>query len=177
MRFFSTLSAILFCATISFGQTNQQAWEAVAARVSFNIDNAGLTVNGRFTQVDGQFVTDKTTRVPLLIAGTAKVKSIDTGIGLRDRHLQGADYFDAKRYPELRMQLLDANEKTARFAIIIRGKTKTVVVPYVLKTTGDNAVFKCSFELNRRDYGVGGASLIMSDKVVALIELDLKKKP
>lgn len=176
MRISLLISFFLFFAVTTISQPKQLAWEAVSTQVTFTIDNAGLTVNGKFDAVEGQFVTDLASKLPILVTGVAKVKSIDTGIGLRDRHLQGADYFDAKKYPELRMQLLDADEKTARFAIIIRGKTKTISVPYVLKATGDKAAFKCSFELNRRDFGVGGASLIMSDKVVANIELDLRKK-
>lgn len=176
MKIVLFLSACLVLSVNTSSQPTQIAWEATTSRVSFTIDNAGLTVNGKFGEVEGQFVTDVAGKVPVLITGVAKVKSIATGIGLRDRHLQGADYFDAKRFPELRMQLLNADEKTARFAVIIRGKTKTISVPYVFKTTGERAVFSCSFELNRRDFGVGGASLIMSDKVVANIELDLRKK-
>lgn len=158
-------------------QTDQLAWEAVQTRVSFVIENAGLEVNGKFSQVTGQFVTDAAGKQPVLVTGSAQVKSIDTGIGLRDRHLQGKDYFFASQHPELRMQLLGIEGNKARFAVIIRGKTKTMLVPYIWNQQAGKGQFKCSFTLNRRDFGVGGSSLLMADEVAVSIELDLRKKP
>lgn len=176
MRIFVLFIFILLHSSLQ-AQTNQQAWEATQTRVTFVIQNAGLEVNGKFEQVEGQFVTDAAGKQPVLVTGLVKVKSIDTGIGLRDRHLQGKDYFFTSQHPDLRMQLLGVEGNKARFAVIIRGKSKTYLVPYIWNQQAGKGQFKCSFTLNRRDFGVGGSSLIMADEVAVSIELDLRKTP
>lgn len=176
MRAFLLLVGLLI-GQAAMGQTNQQSWEATKTKVTFVIENAGLEVEGKFDQVSGQFVTDSAGVKPVLVTGVAKVKSIDTGIGLRDRHLQAKDYFFASQYPELRMQLLGIEGNKARFAVIIRGKSKTYLVPYIWNQQAGKGQFKCSFNLNRLDFGVGGSSLITANEVAVSIELDLRKKP
>lgn len=176
MRIFVLFIFILLHSSLQ-AQTNQQAWEATQTRVTFVIQNAGLEVNGKFEQVEGQFVTDAAGKQPVLVTGLVKVKSIDTGIGLRDRHLQGKDYFFTSQHPDLRMQLLGIEGNKARFAVIIRGKTKTLLVPYIWNQQAGRGQFKCSFNLNRLDFGVGGSSLITANEVAVSIELDLRKKP
>lgn len=176
MRIFLFLACLLF-GQVATGQSNQQGWEAIKTKVTFVIVNAGLEVEGKFEQVSGQFVTDSAGLKPVLVTGVVKVKSIDTGIGLRDRHLQGKDYFFASQHPELRMQLLGIEGNKARFAVVIRGKTKSLLVPYLWQQQAGKGQFKCSFTLNRRDFGVGGSSLLMADEVAVTIELDLRKKP
>jgi polyisoprenoid-binding protein YceI len=160
-----------FSATSTSAQ--QKNWTAVKTDIRFYIRNAGLEVEGKFDQVQGTFVTDMR-NTPVLVVGTAKVKTIDTGIGLRDSHLQGKDYFNASGFPELRMQLLSVEEKTAKFNVTIKGKSKTYEIPYVWKVVQDQGQFSVSFKLNRRDFGVGGSSLMLSDEVIVKINLSLK---
>lgn len=168
-----SVSLLFLVATLSLN-AQQLVWEAVNSKVQFTIQNAGLEVAGRFTRVEGQFVTDALGKSPVLIIGRAKVKSMDTGIGLRDRHLQGSDYFDAAKYPELRMQLLDISGNQARFAVVIRGKSKTITVPFSWEKRGSTGYFRCNFKLNRRDFGIGGSSLIMGDEVTVSIDLEVR---
>lgn len=151
----------------------QKNWTAVKTDIRFYIRNAGLEVEGKFDQVQGTFVSDER-NVPVLVVGTAKVKSIDTGIGLRDSHLQGKDYFNAAAFPELRMQLLSVNEKTIKFNVTIKGKSKTYEMPYVFKVVQNQGQFSVSFKLNRRDFGVGGSSLMLSDDLTVKINLSLQ---
>ncbi|MDP2189000.1 MAG: YceI family protein [Sphingobacteriaceae bacterium] len=151
----------------------QKNWTAVKTDIRFYIRNAGLEVEGKFDQVQGTFVTDER-NLPVLVVGTAKVKSIDTGIGLRDSHLQGKDYFNAAAFPELRMQLLSVTEKTIKFNVTIKGKSKTYEMPYVWKVVKEQGQFSVSFKLNRRDFGVGGSSLMLSDDLFVKIDLMLQ---
>jgi polyisoprenoid-binding protein YceI len=69
--------------------------------LTFTISNLGVnTVEGEFHDFDGELTW--TGRVEdLRITGTVAVASIDTGIRLRDRHLRGADYFDAAAFPSI----------------------------------------------------------------------------
>ena len=176
-RLWCLLGAML--AAFPFFATAQQqlAWEAEKTTVTFTILNAGSEVVGSFGLVSGQFVTDLSGKKPILIVGTAKVKSIDTGIGLRDRHLQTAEFFQTNKHPELRMQLLSVDENAARFAVVMKGKTKVVEVPYQWQKEGAKGRFNCAFKVLRSDFGVGGKSRWMDDEVNVKIDLQLRQQP
>ncbi|MFN3529289.1 MAG: YceI family protein [Bacteroidia bacterium] len=152
----------------------QQAWEAAETSIFFYIRNAGLEVEGKFEQVAGQFITRQADGLPVLITGKARLSDINTGIGLRDSHLQGKDYFHATKFPEIEMQMVEVNAKTIRFNVRIKGKSKVYEMPYVFKSNGKSGEFEAVFTLNRRDFEVGGRSLIMADEVKVKMVLKLK---
>lgn len=164
-------AALLLGSTPALSQ--QKNWTAAKADIRFFIRNAGLEVEGSFGEVQGTFVTDER-NLPVLVVGTAKVKSIDTGIGLRDSHLQGKDYFHVAAFPEMRMQMLGVDDKKIRFNVTIKGKSKTYEMPYVWKVVQDQGQFSVRFKLNRRDFGVGGSSLMLSDDLIVQIKLSLQ---
>jgi polyisoprenoid-binding protein YceI len=160
-----------FNATITSAQ--QKNWTAVKTDIRFYIRNAGLEVEGKFGQVQGTFVSDQR-NMPVLVVGTAKVRSIDTGISMRDNHLQAEEYFNAADCPEIRMQLLSIDEKTAKFNVTIKGKSKTYEIPYVWKVVQDQGQFSATFKLNRRSFGVGMSGFLLGDDVTIKINLSLK---
>ena len=58
-----------------------------------------VPVNGRFTDVtgEGRITTDGTLSGRVVI----RADSVRSGIGMRDHHLQAADFFDAERFPAI----------------------------------------------------------------------------
>ena len=61
-----------------------------------------VPVNGRFTEVAGDGrIADGQPSGRLVI----RADSVRTGIGMRDHHLQAADFFDAERFPEIVVEL------------------------------------------------------------------------
>ena len=67
----------------------------------------GSTVSGRFRRFGGDFADGPDGRA---IELTIDAGSVDTGNGLRDRHLRSADYFDAKKHPQVRFTANDVVE-------------------------------------------------------------------
>lgn len=61
------------------------------------------------------------------------------------------------------------------FNITIKGVTKQVEIPFEFNQVGDEAEFKGSFTINRRDYGVGNRTLTMSEDVTVSINIKAKK--
>jgi polyisoprenoid-binding protein YceI len=163
IRFSVLLGFVLFLLlfrTVSV-QAQQQQWAAVKTDIRFYIKNAGLEVEGSFDELAGTFVSVGPQRLPILVMGVAQVKSIRTGIGLRDSHLQAKAYFDAASFSEIRMQLVSIEGKNAKFSVTI-------------KDTRDKAHFSAVFKLNRRDFKVGGGSMVLADEVLIRIKLDLR---
>lgn len=65
----------------------------------FSVDHIYAKVQGRFTDYKGTLSFDPDNLQDSKMSFEIKVKSVDTGIGKRDRHLLSADFFDASKYP------------------------------------------------------------------------------
>lgn len=171
MRSLLILLAMLLASPHLFGQ--QQAWQASQVNVQFFIRNAGLEMAGVFKEVSGSFVTDQKTNLPVLIRGTVKVRSIDTDISMRDNHLRGKDYFDVAAFPEMQMQMVRITASSIVFDVTIKGKSKRYEMPYKWRQVGEKGYFSVEFELNRRDFGVGGRSMMLADDLKVKVQLIL----
>jgi polyisoprenoid-binding protein YceI len=161
--------------TVVFSQTT---WKPVSSEISFKIKNAGITVTGRFTglKADLRFSPDKLNASHL--KASVEVATIKTGIDKRDEDLQEEKYFNADKYKLIEMESVKLDKKGAQysglFKVTIKGVTKQVEIPFDFKQTGSEAEFTGSFTINRRDYGVGGKTLTMSDD--AVVSIDIKAK-
>jgi polyisoprenoid-binding protein YceI len=159
----------LACLT-AFGAEAQQALAIDAGSVTFQIKNAGLTVEGSFGEVAINAVFAEEHPAGSSFSGTVQVASIDTGVGARDRHLLKEEYFDAAQHPSIVMQSKSISRAAAgryegRFLLTLKGVTKEVPMVFDVSQTGGRRAFSGQFTLNRRDFGVGGNSWILSDQV------------
>jgi len=94
-----------------------------------------------------------------------EVASLDTGIGWRDHHLRGPDFFDVEAYPTARVRVRDATAAGrserghllyhAKFDVRIRDVEKTIDADFEL-VESEPRVVEGSLVLNRADFGVGG---------------------
>jgi polyisoprenoid-binding protein YceI len=79
--FFAFLAAWL----PAFG--DNPVWVFQSGSVRFRVSNAGFRVNGSLAAVEASVSFDPRFPEKARISGTARVASIRTGIGLRDRHI------------------------------------------------------------------------------------------
>ncbi len=149
----------------------QKTWQVQESSITFKIKNAGFYVDGSLGDLEASIAFDPET-LEGSIEASVKTKTINTDNKSRDKHLRAADYFDVERYPLIIMK----SKKIARsqagnfigyFDISIKGITKEIKVPFSLK----QGVLSGYFDLNRRDFGVGGRSLILGDEVKVTIRL------
>ncbi len=71
--------------------------------VLFTIGHVGIvSFTGRFDQVSGRYHLDPATAAKDWAHITIPVSSIDTNFGQRNRYLLGKEFFDAKKYPDIR---------------------------------------------------------------------------
>ena len=149
-----------------FGQDSRKI---DSTRIVFYISNAGLDVEGTMAGITGNIKFSKNKLDKSFFAAEAKTETIQTGIKLRDKHLKKADYFDIEKYPNIKIEsrkiIKSKNGFDAFCTIILKGKTKDIVLPFTFKQTNNKAEFKGSFSLNRLDFGLGEKSIILSDTV------------
>jgi len=78
-----------------------RAWEIDEKPTNFylSVDHIYSKVQGRSTDYEGTILFDPDNLGESEIAFKIKVKSVETGINKRDRHLRSEDFFEASRYP------------------------------------------------------------------------------
>lgn len=143
--------------------------------VKFQIKNAGITVDGHFSEASFDVRFDPKNLRGSYINGKVKPSSIDTGISLRDRHLQGRQYFQSATYPEIsleskRIQSKSKNEYEGVFELTIKDVRKEMLIPFTAVSNGKGYLFRGNFGLDRLEFGIGETSLILSDEVMVWIE-------
>ena len=151
-------------ATGVFAQTKLKVDKAT---VKFKIRNAGINVSGSFEGFKGKIIFSPDNLAGSRLIGVIQTATVNTGIKGRDRHLRKEDFFHVAKYPVIKMKSTkiqkEGDKYVAYFNLTIKGVTKNVKVPFTYTKTGGKSVFDAYFEINRRDFGVGGRSLIMNN--------------
>jgi len=157
----------------------QQTWQIDTAQIRFTIRNAGLNVHGHFEGLEGNIQFDPDNLQNSTINAKIPVKTVHTGITARDRHLRQSDYFDVKKYPYITMKSLsfepvDAQQFKGVFNLKIKNVVKKITLPFTFIKEGKSAKFVGEFEINRRDFGVGGWSLILGNETQIALKVQVK---
>lgn len=161
------------------GQTN---WKATGGSVDFKIKNRGSAVKGSLNHLDATLLFSPDKLASSSLKGSVDVATVKTGIGKRDKDLQGEKYFDAGRYKLIEISSVKLYKKgngyAGMFNVTIKGTTKQMEIPFEFTQQDNNAEFKSSFPLNRRDFSVGGKSglaMFLADEVDVSIDVKAKK--
>ncbi len=148
-----------------------------ASGVTFLIRNAGIIVTGSFSNLQTAIHFDPAHPEASSLVATVSAATIRTGIALRDAHLQKRSYFDTEHFPRIRMvakriQKRPNNCYVGLFDLTIRTVTKPVDVFFCYYPKGTEGHLTGQFRVNRRDFGLGSTSLLLSDEVMVLIDVE-----
>ena len=144
--------------------------------VRFEIKNAGIMVEAAFDQFETDIQYNEANPAKSKFNATIAVSSINTGIDMRNEHLQEEEYFYASEYPNITFESTSVSKNTIGELVVngkltIRGVTKTIALKTKPEVEGDKTYFKTEFSLNRLDYKVGEASWIMGEQVNCIIRV------
>jgi polyisoprenoid-binding protein YceI len=136
------------------------------SRIGFSVRHAMVTtVRGAFADYDSSLYFDgarpENSRAELVI----RVGSVDTGVEQRDAHLVGADFFDARRHPEMTFRSTSCAHdggETFRMAgeLTIRDVTRPVELQldYLGSVLDPFGFERCGFDgtttIDRTDWGL-----------------------
>jgi polyisoprenoid-binding protein YceI len=79
--------------------------------------------------------------------------------------LQKENYFNAEKYPTINFTSTSVAAGNVTGNLTIKSVTKEINIPYTVTPSGDGYVFQGNFSINRKDFGVGGGSVVLSDHV------------
>ncbi len=141
--------------------------------VKFEIKNFGLGTDGSFSGLEGTISFDKDHPEEAKFDVSIDANTINTGNGKRDNHLREDSYFDVKKYPRIhfvstKISRSSSGTLTISGKLTIKGQTKDISFPFTAMPNNGCYLFKGSFSINRRDFGVGGSSTISDNLTVEL---------
>lgn len=149
------------------------AWKIDKAhsRVTFTVTKWGFAeVEGRFLDFEGAILYVAQHPQQSRIEWRLRIASVQTGAPSRDKALQGAEYFDADRFPEMQfvsehVRSIGPNQLEVQGQMTIKGQARSLTVrvlyggSHPVPKEGAYEIFQTEFAVNRHDYGVVGGSL------------------
>ena len=152
----------------------------------FSVRHLGVsTVRGAFTKVSGSAQVDPSDPTKDSLNATIQAASVDTRVEMRDNDLRSPNFLDVQKYPTITFQSKQVKSGgSAKLQIAgdltIHGVTKEVT----LDVDGPSAPIKdpwgnqrigasASTKINRKDFGVNGASGVVGDDINITIDVEL----
>ncbi|MEA2497278.1 MAG: hypothetical protein QOJ29_5189 [Thermoleophilaceae bacterium] len=159
--------------------------DKVHSDVAFAVDYLAGTFTGSFSDFDAA-VTDG------VLKGSAKVASVQVKDPNLEAHLQGPDFFDAERNPELTFESksIDRNGDDVKIdgEITIKGHSELVEITGVISDPindpygGERFGLKLEAKIDRDQFGVSWNNPLpsgepaLSNEVTLIVELQLSKQ-
>lgn len=173
--------ALLFIAFVAFTSsvTAQRILTPIdgSSKVHFVIKNFGIKTGGDFKGLKGTIKF-----LPANLAASAfdvsiDAATIDTDNESRDGHLKKEEYFDVAKYKtiEFKSTKVTLSSTKGRYYVFgnltIKGVTKPVEFGFGATQQDGGYLFDGEFKINRRDFGVGGSSVSMSDNLTVSLSV------
>jgi len=170
----------IFFAVLSFAQTSFVPVDA-GSKVHFMIKNFGIKTGGDFKGLKGTIKFDPVNFANASFDVTVDASTVDTDNSSRDDHLRKGEYFDVTKYPTISFKSTKVTKSTkaGRFYVFgnltIKNVTKPVQFGFSATAKDGGYIFDGTFDINRRDFGVGGSSISMADKLTVSLAVFAKK--
>lgn len=152
-----------------------------ASKVRFVIRNFGINTGGTFDGLSGTIDFDPADPTTAQFEVSVDAGTIDTDIEARDRHLRKEDYLDVLNYPKISFQSTRVSRTNKKDYLYMFGKltiksvTRDIEFPFQVTAKDEGWLFEGEFKINRRDFGVGGRSLSLSDDLTVSLSVFAKK--
>lgn len=147
------------------------------SKVHFVIRNFGIKTGGDFTGLKGSIIFNPNALSSSRISVTVESKTVDTDNNMRDNHLRKSEYFDVEKYPVISFVSTRITQSTraGRFYVFgnltIKGITKPVEFGFSATPQNNGYLFEGEFDINRRDFDVGGSSISLSDELTVSLKV------
>jgi polyisoprenoid-binding protein YceI len=149
--------------------------------VLFKIKNFGANVSGSFKGLKGKIAFDPAALTKASFFATVDVNTINTGNKSRDKHLVKDDYFNAAAFPTIQIAStkIEAGAKAGEYkltgTLTMKGISKFIQIIFTASPAANGWQLKGELPLNRRDYNVGGNSVVLSDNVIVYLNITANK--
>jgi polyisoprenoid-binding protein YceI len=155
-----------FNAAQATGDTGVYAFDKAHSFIGFKVrHNALIDVPGFFRDFTGAINYDAKDVSKSTVEFTAKVTSIDTGVGARDNHLRTKDFFEVETHPDITFKSTSVAKKGNAWTVTgnftMKGVTKEITLPFNItgflpgnERSGTRVGITAATKINRRDFGI-----------------------
>ena len=185
-RFVFVLTSVLAMAATAAAQAVTWQIDPNHSAAQFSVRHLGVsTVRGAFMKVSGSAMHDPANPSRDSVDVTIDATSVDTRVQMRDNDLRSPNFLDVQKYPTITFKSKQTKSAGAgKLQIVgdltIHGVTKEVVLdvdgpsspikdPWGNQRIGASA----STTINRKDFGVNGASGVVGDDITITIDTEL----
>jgi polyisoprenoid-binding protein YceI len=150
--------------------------------VKFVIKNFGINTGGDFKGLQGAIAWDAATPANSAFDISIDAATVNTDNDARDNHLRKEEYFNVQQYPKIMFKSgkITASGKAGAYTVSgklsIKGTQKDISFPFTATAKDGGYLFEGSFQLNRKDYKVGGSSMVLGDNVTVSLSVFAAKK-
>lgn len=174
------LKLIFVIGIISVQFVAAQSWRATTTAIGFTAKMLGVRVDGKFKGFQGNIIFDSNNLNTASISGSVDAATIDTDNNLRNTHVkEKKEFFEVVKFPKLKMESTKIEKSGSgylgTFNFTVKSITKTLKIPFTVDISGDKAVFKGNVKINRKDWGIGGNTLGMSNDVTLNLLINTTK--
>ena len=142
--------------------------------IKFRIKNFGINVNGTFSGLEGNISFDPKHAQETTVKVSMDAGTVNTDNDLRDSHLKKETYFNIIQYPRIYFESTKIANAANNGMFLLFGKltiknhSKEISFPFTAEPSGDGYLFKGVFSVNRKDFDVGGTSIIADNAEVSM---------
>jgi polyisoprenoid-binding protein YceI len=189
-RFAFALATVLALTAAAAAQAATWQIDPNHSSAQFSVRHLGVsTVRGAFTRVSGSAKHDPTDPSKTSLDASIDASSVDTRVEMRDNDLRSPNFLEVQKYPTItfhskQTKAAGAGKLQITGDLTIHGVTKEVVLdvdgpsapikdPWGNQRIGASAAIK----INRKDFGVNGASGVVGDEITITIDAELIQPP
>ncbi|HEY4910406.1 MAG TPA: YceI family protein [Methylomirabilota bacterium] len=158
------LMAMLLAGRIAAADPTRYRIQPEASEARFRATSRLMDADGKFSRLAGEVTVDPKDPATAKISVTIDAVSIDTGIGMRDKHLRSADFLDVARFPTIKFESqhveLTGKKAAVTGQLTVHGVTREIVVPVEVQLSDVALIATGEFVLNRRDYAINYSSVL-----------------
>lgn len=152
--------------------------DKAASRVGFRSSFAGGAFVGRFGRWDAAITFDPKNLAASKVAAVIDMASARTGEASRDSALPTADWFNTAKFPRATFvsrsfKSLGNGRYQAVGDLTIRGVKRSVVLPFTLAITGNQAKMQGALKLDRTHFGVGQGQWSSGETVPTAVTVEV----
>lgn len=179
---------IMMMAILLFGMTafaNTYKVDFAHSKVGFKIKHLMISnVVGYFEKFEGSYDYDPKTGMLKSLEGLVNVKSINTSVVKRDNDLRSDNFFNAEKYPQMKLKMTKFDANFIYVDLTIKDVTKNVKFEYesggAVKDPWGNqrSAFSLEGKISREEFGITynkvleAGGVMIGDKVKINIEIE-----
>ena len=175
------LCLLFFSTGFFFGKAQSLHPQENGSKVHFVIKNFGIKTGGDFSGLKGSIKFDPANIAVSSFDVSVSSTTINTGNDTRDGHLKKEEYFNVKKYPDIRIAStsiqkgVSENEYVFTGNITIKDFTRPIRFPFTAVKKDNGYLFSADdIMINRRDFNVGGSSISMADELKLFLSVFAK---